>query len=66
VGVTWQSDDLANYYYGTLKEEVARGVVNYTPDAVTVPHIGFSYFRPIGEKGCRPDPAGITRMDAST
>lgn len=50
VGVTWQSDDLANYYYGTLKEEVARGVVNYQPDSVTVPHVGFSYFRPIGEK----------------
>ena len=50
IGVTWQSDDLANYYYGTLPEEVARGVVNYKPDSVTVPYVGVSYFRPIGEK----------------
>jgi len=50
LGVTWQSKDMANYYYGTLDEEVARGVVDYKPGAVTVPHIGFSYFRPLGEK----------------
>ncbi|MBA3929955.1 MAG: MipA/OmpV family protein [Xanthomonas sp.] len=50
VGVTWQSKDLTNYYYGTLPEEIARGVVNYKPDAVTIPHVGVSYFRPLGEK----------------
>lgn len=50
VGVTWQSDDMANYYYGTLPEEVARGVVDYKPDAITTPFIGFQYFRPLGEK----------------
>lgn len=33
---------MANYCYGTLKEEVARGVVNYKLDAVTV---GFSLVR---------------------
>ncbi len=49
VGVTWQSKDMANYYYGTLKEEVARGVVDYKPGAVTIPHVGVSYFRPLGE-----------------
>ncbi|VFR21273.1 MltA-interacting protein [plant metagenome] len=48
-GVTWQSKDMANYYYGTLKEEVARGVVDYKPGAVTIPHVGVSYFRPLGE-----------------
>ncbi|MBN6150306.1 MipA/OmpV family protein [Xanthomonas sp. AmX2] len=50
VGVTWLSKDMANYYYGTLDEEVARGVVDYKPGAVTIPHIGVSYFRPIGQK----------------
>jgi outer membrane protein len=50
VSVTWQSKDMANYYYGTLDAEVARGVINYKPGAVTIPQIGFSYFRPLGEK----------------
>lgn len=50
IGVTWQSKDMANYYYGTLDEEVARGVVDYKPGSVTVPHVGVQYFRPIGEK----------------
>lgn len=50
VGVTWLSEDTANYYYGTLDEEVARGVVRYRPDAVTLPHIGIDVARPIGEK----------------
>lgn len=50
VGVTWQSKDMANYYYGTLDEEIARGVVDYKPDAVTIPYIGVQYFRPLGEK----------------
>lgn len=49
VGVTWLSKDMANYYYGTLDEEVARGVVDYKPGSVTIPHVGLSYFRPIGE-----------------
>ncbi|MEN0036668.1 MAG: MipA/OmpV family protein [Cellvibrio sp.] len=49
VGVTWLSEDNANYYYGTLDEEVARGVINYRPDAVTIPHVGVNYFRPLGE-----------------
>jgi MipA family protein len=50
VGITWLSEDSANYYYGTLDEEVARGVVDYKPDAFTIPHVGVSYFRPIGDK----------------
>lgn len=49
VGVTWLSEDNANYYYGTLDEEVARGVINYRPDAVTIPHVGINYFRLLGE-----------------
>jgi outer membrane protein len=50
LGVTWQSEDMANYYYGTLDAEVARGVVDYKPGSVTVPHVGVQYVRPIGER----------------
>jgi outer membrane protein len=45
VGVTWLSDDTANYYYGTLDKEVARGAVDYKPDAVTIPHVGVNVMR---------------------
>ena len=48
IGVTWQSEDLANYYYGTFDEEVARGVVVYKPGSATIPHVGVQYFRPFG------------------
>lgn len=50
VGATWMSEDMASYYYGTLDEEVARGVVDYKLDALAIPHIGVSFFRPLGEK----------------
>lgn len=50
LGVTWQSADLTNYYYGTLDAEVARGVVDYRPGSVTMPHVGVQYLRPIGER----------------
>lgn len=50
VGVTWLSEDTANYYYGTLDTEVARGAVDYKPDAVTIPHVGVNFMRFFGEK----------------
>lgn len=50
IGATWMSKDLANYYFGTLDEEVARGVVDYKPGAATITHVGFTYLRPLGEK----------------
>jgi len=50
VGATWLSEDMANYFYGTLDEEVARGVVDYKPGSVVIPQVGASYFRPIGKK----------------
>lgn len=49
ISVNHLSKDMANYYYGTLDEEVARGVVDYKPDAVTIPTVGITYVRPIGE-----------------
>jgi outer membrane protein len=48
VGVTLLSDDTANYYYGTLDEEVARGALNYQPDAATIPHVGVNVMRFFG------------------
>jgi len=49
IGVSYFSDNLANYYYGTLDEEVARGVVRYRPDAVAVPQAGINLARPFGQ-----------------
>jgi MipA family protein len=49
IALKWQSKDLANYEYGTLAEEVARGVVDYKPGALTLPSVGLNYFRPLGE-----------------
>ncbi len=46
VGVAHLSKKLANYYYGTLPEEVARGVVDYKPGSATVPRIGVDVMRP--------------------
>jgi outer membrane protein len=49
VGVTLLSDDSANYYYGTLDEEVARGALDYKPDAATIPHVGVNVMRFFGK-----------------
>jgi len=48
VGVTFLSDDTANYYYGTLDTEVARGALDYKPDAATIPHVGINVMRFFG------------------
>ena len=50
IGATAMSKDLANYYYGTLPEEVARGVVDYKPGQVTVPHISITAVLPLSAK----------------
>ncbi|GGX94624.1 MipA/OmpV family protein [Massilia dura] len=46
VGIAHLSKKLANYYYGTLPEEVARGVVDYKPGSATVPRIGVDVMHP--------------------
>ena len=38
-GFTWMTDKRANYYYGILDAEVERGVPNYKPGNVFIPHI---------------------------
>ena len=50
VGVTAYSSDLTNYYYGTLLEEVKRGVVNYKPGSATVPHASVTAIVPFVKK----------------
>jgi outer membrane protein len=40
VGAKWQSADRADYYYGILDEEIARGVPTYRPGSVVVPEVG--------------------------
>ncbi len=50
VGVTAYSSDLTNYYYGTLPDEVKRGVVNYTPGSATVPHASVTAIVPFASK----------------
>lgn len=50
VGARWLSDDLADYYYGTLDEEVARGAPLYRPGASVIPEVSVGVYRPIGKK----------------
>lgn len=49
-GVRWMSKDLVAYYYGTLDEEVARGVPLYRPGSAVVPEVSVGFSRPMGEK----------------
>ena len=46
VSVSHLSKKLANYYYGTLPEEAARGVHNYQPGSAVVPRIGVDVVHP--------------------
>lgn len=50
VGASWMSKDLVNYYYGTLDEEVARGVPFYQPGSAVVPQLSVNVVRPLGDK----------------
>lgn len=49
-GVRWMSADLVRYYYGTLDEEVARGLARYAPGSAVVPQVSVAFSRPLGEK----------------
>lgn len=46
VGAVRLSEDMANYYYGTLDEEIARGVVAYRPGAATLARASVTVVRP--------------------
>jgi outer membrane protein len=49
-GTSWMSSNLADYYYGTLDEEVARGVMAYQPGSVSIPRVGLTIMHPLGTK----------------
>ena len=46
IGVAHLSKKLANYYYGILPEEVARGVRDYQPGSAAIARIGIDVVRP--------------------
>ena len=50
VGISHYSKKLANYYYGTLDTEVARGVVNYKPGSAVIPRVGVDLMRPFADQ----------------
>jgi MipA family protein len=50
IAVSHYSAKLANYYYGTLDTEVARGVVNYKPGSAVIPRVGIEVMRPFADK----------------
>lgn len=47
VGARWMSSDLANYYYGVLDEEIARGVTPYRTGSALVPKVGMDVAWPL-------------------
>lgn len=50
LGVSFLSSDLANYYYGTLDKEVARGLPLYRPGSAVVPHVGVQVAHAFSDK----------------
>lgn len=50
VGAVRLSAGMADYYYGTLDEEIARGVVAYRPGAATVPRASLSLIQPFARR----------------
>jgi outer membrane protein len=50
VGAKWQSADRADYYYGILDEEVARGVPSYRPGSVVIPEVGLDLKYSLAER----------------
>lgn len=49
VAVSFMSDKMADYYFGTLPEELHRGVVDYKPGSAVIPRIGVDLSRPLGK-----------------
>lgn len=48
VGVSRMSSELTRYYFGTLDEEVARGVLAYSPGSADVPRAGLTLTHSFG------------------
>ena len=50
LSVSYWSEDLADYYYGTLPQEEAAGLAPYRPGASTVASAGLRWIRPFAER----------------
>ncbi|MCY1350611.1 MltA-interacting protein [compost metagenome] len=50
LAVSYLADKLADYYYGTLSDEEARGVTRYRPGGAVVPSLTVGVSRPFGER----------------
>ena len=50
LSVSYLSDKLADYYYGTLGDEEARGVARYRPGSAVVPGVALGLAQPLGER----------------
>lgn len=50
VGAKWLSADRADYYYGILDEEIARGVPSYRPGSVVIPEVGLDLQYSLAER----------------
>ena len=50
VGAVRLSADMADYYYGILDEEIARGVAAYHPGAATAPRASLSLVHPFAKR----------------
>ncbi|WP_313220934.1 MipA/OmpV family protein [Stutzerimonas nitrititolerans] len=48
--MSYLSDKLADYYYGTLSKEEARGVSRYRPGNAFVPGVALGVSKPLGER----------------
>lgn len=48
--MNYMSDKLADYYYGTLSKEEARGVSRYRPGNAFVPGVALGLSKPLGER----------------
>jgi len=62
IGVSHLSKKLANYYFGTLPEEVARGVIDYRPGSATVPRIGIDVVHPFAKRWALIGNVGYRRL----
>jgi MipA family protein len=60
-GLRWWSDGLADYYFGTLDSEVARGLPAYAPGDTLVPQIGISVIAPLSQRWAAFGQAGYQR-----
>ena len=50
VAIKHYSAKSANYYYGTWRDEIARGAPDYRPGAYTSPELGLTVLRQLGER----------------